>query len=322
MLRVALEKQIEKGGHEGIYVGTVENDAMFVENHPNDSRAGITEKCQALTGRMGTGGNNVPLVMNKEVAAFSAGAGAGFDIAYADELAPTLLAQRHDASAVICIHGNLVTRKNARLNGKGWTDKNSFTLTTVDKHAIAYEKERKPLLCVASPQANAEICEDKSPTLTAAAGMSGNNRPYIVGERDYSSFREGSFGAFVEDEIAGTLKASGGMLAGGSETLLADKEYVVRKLTPLECCRLQGFPDDWEKNIAVENPTDEDIKFWKDVFDLYGQIADMGSKSEKQIRKWLQKPYSETASYKMWGNGIAEPTARYIMQGIAECLSE
>lgn len=327
LLRIALEKQIEKGGKDGIYIGTVEDEAMFIENHPNDSRVGIADTCQTLTGRMGTGGNNVPLVMNKEVAAFSSNAGPKFDIAYAKELAPTLLAERYDASAVICIHGNLVSRKNPRLNGSGWTDKNSFTLTTVDRHAVAYEKdtektenEAEDLLCVASQQANAEMCKDKAPTLTAAAGMSGNNQPYIVKEKEINSFREGGFGEFVEDNIAGTLKASGGMLSGGSETLLTNKEYVVRKLTPLECCRLQGFSDEWEKNIAIENPTDEEMAFWKEVFDTFSETAGKKTKTEDQIRKWLKAPYSESASYKMWGNGIAEPTALYIMEGFAEAL--
>lgn len=320
MLKIALEKQIEKGGQEGVYIGTVEDEAVFIENHPNDSRVDISDMCQTLTGKMGTGGNNVPLVMNKEVAAFSAGAGPKFDICYGKEVAPTLLAERYDASAVICIHGNLVSRKNARLNGKGWTDKNSFTLTTVDRHAVAYEKEPESLLCMASQQANAEICKDKAPTLTAAAGTSGNNQPYIVKEKEYSAFREGSFGAFIEDSKAGTLKASGGMLSGGSETLLTDKEYVVRKLTPLECCRLQGFSDEWEKHIAVEEPTDEEIEFWKEVFDTCSRTMGKKPKTEAQIRKWLKAPYSESASYKMWGNGIAEPTALYIMEGIADCL--
>lgn len=40
-----------------------------------------------------------------------------------------------------------------------------------------------------------------------------------------------------------TLRAKGGCLSGGSENLIIDTR--VRKLTPLECERLQGLPDNW-----------------------------------------------------------------------------
>lgn len=38
---------------------------VMIENHPADSRVRIAEDniCQALTGRMGTGGGNIPLVL-------------------------------------------------------------------------------------------------------------------------------------------------------------------------------------------------------------------------------------------------------------------
>ena len=88
----------------------------------------------------------------------------------------------------------------------------------------------------------------------------------------------------------------------------------------MECCRLQGFSDEWEKHIAVEDPTDEEIEFWIEVFDTYSKTMGKKPKTEAQIRKWLKAPYSESASYKMWGNGIAEPTALYIMEGLADCL--
>lgn len=56
------------------------------------------------------------------------------------------------------------------------------------------------------------------------------------------------------------------------------RKYVLRRLTPLECCRQQGFPDDW--TAGVEG--------------------------------------SDAAQYKMWGNGMALPCVLYVMQGIAE----
>lgn len=54
--------------------------------------------------------------------------------------------------------------------------------------------------------------------------------------------------------------------------------YIIRRLTPLECCRLQGFPDWWEDGVAG----------------------------------------SDSARYKMWGNGMALPCVLYVMEGIAD----
>ena len=62
---------------------------------------------------------------------------------------------------------------------------------------------------------------------------------------------------------------------------LSSRKYCVRRLTPLECCRLQGFPDWWE----------------------YGAEG------------------SDSARYKMWGNGMALPCVLYVMEGIQEVLN-
>ena len=45
-------------------------------------------------------------------------------------------------------------------------------------------------------------------------------------------------------------------------------------------------------------------------------------KTDNQIRKWLKDPESDSAKYKMWGNGIALPCAMFVMEGIATILSE
>ena len=69
---------------------------------------------------------------------------------------------------------------------------------------------------------------------------------------------------------------------GGGQPLPEDRKYCVRRLTPLECCRLQGFPDWWEEGVEG----------------------------------------SDSARYKMWGNGMALPCVLYVMEGIQEVLSE
>ncbi len=61
-------------------------------------------------------------------------------------------------------------------------------------------------------------------------------------------------------------------------TVINDKEdesadYRVRRLTPTECARLQGFPDWWCSDLGTENPTDEEIAFWMDVFEDFRKAA-------------------------------------------------
>jgi len=98
--------------------------------------------------------------------------------------------------------------------------------------------------------------------------------------------------------------------------------YIVRRLTPLECCRLQGFPDWWESGLAIENPSEEDVAFWRDAFETHRKINNPNGKpkTDNQIIKWLKNPYSDSASYKMWGNGMALPNMMHVMKGISKQL--
>lgn len=103
-----------------------------------------------------------------------------------------------------------------------------------------------------------------------------------------------------------------------------DETIAVRRLTPLECCRLQGFPDWWCDNLANPDPSQEDLAFWDEVFKTHSQIMGKSGKgrSEKQIRKWLANPYTDEAQYKMWGNGVALPCVYFVMSGIAEAANK
>jgi DNA (cytosine-5)-methyltransferase 1 len=95
--------------------------------------------------------------------------------------------------------------------------------------------------------------------------------------------------------------------------------YAVRRLTPVEAARLQGFPDWWCSGIDIPEPSEEDITFWSGVFEAHRKIAGTGSKakSRTQIVKWLKNPYSESAQLRLWGNGLSLPIASFIMSGIA-----
>lgn len=124
-------------------------------------------------------------------------------------------------------------------------------------------------------------------------------------------------GHFYEDGKTGTLRAKPG---DNQQTIIS--EYIVRRLTPTECGRLQGFPDGWADNLAIENPTEDDILYWQMVFKEHPKALgiDKKEKTDNQIRKWLQNPESDSAKYKMWGNGIALPCAMMVMEKISEVI--
>lgn len=125
----------------------------------------------------------------------------------------------------------------------------------------------------------------------------------------------------------GTLSASGYDKNGTQEVsndMYVANEYIVRRLTPLECSRLQGFPDWWCDGLINENPTEEDMEFWREVFETHRRLVTNSSKpkTDKQIKKWLAEEPTDSAKYKMWGNGIALPCFLYVMQGIKAELNK
>lgn len=75
-----------------------------------------------------------------------------------------------------------------------------------------------------------------------------------------------------------TMSAYG--MGGNNTPLVMTETSVVRRLTPLECCRLQGFPDWWCEDI----------------------------------------PHRDRGEYRMWGNGVALPCVLYVMEGVRDAL--
>ena len=98
--------------------------------------------------------------------------------------------------------------------------------------------------------------------------------------------------------------------------------YIVRRLTPTECARLQGFPDDWGHPDHKEDFTDEEYRFWLNVRNTHAAINGKPQKdyTKAQMLTWYSKLHTDSSEYKMWGNGISLPTALYVMQGISEAL--
>lgn len=97
---------------------------------------------------------------------------------------------------------------------------------------------------------------------------------------------------------------------------------IVRRLTPTECARLQGFPDTWGHIEPKSDFTEEEYRFWLEVRNTHAEINGKAVKdyTKKQMLTWYNKLHNDGAEYKMWGNGIALPCALFVMEGIAEAL--
>ena len=154
-----------------------------------------------------------------------------------------------------------------------------------------------------------QIEEEVEPTLVAS-GASGVAHPRF-------SSSKASFFTEANEECANTLVATDykdpPIVNDGDEI-----DYIVRRLTPTECARLQGFPDWWCDDLGIPDPTDEDIVKWREVFETHAKAIGKITKpkSDAQIRKWLQNPQSDSAEYKMWGNGVALPNVFFVLAGI------
>lgn len=193
---------------------------------------------------------------------------------------------------------------------------------------------------------------DTAPTILSTYGRGGNNQPFIVHSKSYDvrltsegtknarsnvyetetsrtldtngnfpnsnqggvaviySTSKSSYHTKAEKELANTLVAT-----DYKDPPLINDKYVVRRLTPTECARLQGFPDWWCSNLETENPTAEEVEYWRNIFTEFSKAEgkNQKEKTDKQIIKWLSNPYSDSAEYKLWGNGVALPCVYFVL---------
>ena len=140
---------------------------------------------------------------------------------------------------------------------------------------------------------------------------------HVVAYPTYCTSKNSHF-TRAEKELANTLVATDYKDPPVINDAQREPEYIVRRLTPTECARLQGFPDWWCGGLGTEEPKGEDLAFWREVFETHRRIAGTSTKpkTDKQIIKWLKNPHSDSAEYKMWGNGVALPNVYFVLSGI------
>lgn len=220
---------------------------------------------------------------------------------------------------VYALQGNGIDRAGtAGCNGKGWRENICYTLNTVDRPAVAYSADCRNMqlneeisgtlqakenggysLNYQNPKRGEYVESEVGSTLLAHLAVEprdivvydargngdGQIVPTLTGEHesrvtDYTALAvgNGQLNQILMSDTAGTLNCMHDQQAVLLKRLW---RYIIRRLTPLECCRLQGFPDWWEAGMSG----------------------------------------SDSARYKMWGNGMALPCVLYVMEGIADGVS-
>ena len=213
--------------------------------------------------------------------------------------------------AVVSVQGSMIGRKDENgPQGDGINEDVSFTLNTIDRHAVAYGIDRAAFNQGKNVQYGFAVEEETQPTMVAKG-------PGAVAAPTFSSSKA-SFFTSAEEELANTLVATDWKDPPVVNDMDADLEYIVRRLTPTECARLQGFPDWWCDGLGTKVPSEEELQTWMDIFETWRLIEGKSSKpkTKKQVFKWLQNPHSDSAEYKMWGNGVALPNVCFVLSGI------
>lgn len=206
-------------------------------------------------------------------------------------------------------------------------DGGTFTLSTLNDQTV----------CVAasfmgSQGAKAGGIGINRPALVYDARGNGNGTtvPTLTGDHqnrvtDYTSvcvMAHGQSNAEITQDMSPTLNCNHEQSIVAKSSDKPPRRYIVRRLTPLECCRLQGFPDGWADIDRKDDFTDEELDFWRSVRNTHATINGKQTKeyTKPQMLKWYNGLQSDSSVYKMWGNGIALPCAQYVMEGIALAL--
>ena len=297
--------------------GTV--PAAVYENHSQDTRyIGPLETAPTVNATYGMGGNNQPFVVEtpKTLKIRSGCEGGGKGALIQDNKSATLGCNNDQTLFVPKVYGICSKDSNAM---KSENPKSGF-----------YEAETSR--CLDANGGN-PTCNQGGMAVVALQGS-------MIGRAD----KNGPQGSGVNEDVSfpldvvdrhavaycmttGTYTQT---LEEQSPTLMArdykdppvvnetEPEYIVRRLTPTECARLQGFPDWWCAGLGTDEPTEDEIEFWTEVFEIHRSVMGTSSKpkSRNQIVKWLKNPHSDSAEYKMWGNGVALPNVYFVLSGI------
>ncbi|MCM1059431.1 MAG: DNA cytosine methyltransferase [Eubacterium sp.] len=139
---------------------------------------------------------------------------------------------------------------------------------------------------------------------------------------DRAAFNQGENALYEprisDDGINSTLVAKGpGAVA---YKLYLTLKWIVRRLTPRECERLQGYPDDWTVLPKISAMSDKDYEFYKAIFLLDKAVRGVAvtkEPKESSLIRWYNGLDNDGARYRMLGNSLAIPCALRVIGYIA-----
>ena len=270
------------------YPGKINNQdiskLICYENHPQDSRIRPVNVAQAITARMGTGGGNLPIVKESETIGFIKNDAGGELQRYWNELFPTI---RASITPAIVKHEVLSTESHNQ-NKDDLSAVECFNVSFCDKNGVRkdrpngglYVTEAKASKTVTSSGPNTEtvviaIDGDKikpgERSGGSGMGVSDNGVMYTqtAGDVHAVAYEEpmgiDQYNGAVTGEASSTLGVNCGMSTGRNGIIEQQEETTpqintqatVRRLLPVECERLMGFPDNHTR-IAWKGKSEED----------------------------------------------------------------
>jgi DNA (cytosine-5)-methyltransferase 1 len=251
-------------------------EPIFYENHGTDSRVKEIDVCTTVTARWGTGGNNVPFVQEAYRKSRRAQSVNDHETWVNDGIANTIntfdVGDVRTTHAVVALAENTIGRQPQNGgNGNGFTeDGPMYTLNATGVHGVSYGFE--PGIAKREGEPN-RFVEELTPTLRANMGDNQTSVAHTFKIRGGGG--DGGKGYLGSDEKTFTISTT------QDQQLFTN--MAVRRLTPIECERLQGFPDDYT-NIP-----------------------------------WRKKEESpDGPRYKAMGNSMAVPVMKWIGQRIKE----
>lgn len=251
--------------------------AWAIENHPVDSRVKFCENgiVQTLSERMGTGGGNIPLVMNEKKetppnpAAFMGGQGSDAgSIAYSETVTPTLRGQAG---------GNSVPMV---MTAFGIGSHGSSAMLSPNPHSGFYEAGTSRTLDLNCARPD---CHQGGVAVVS----------YGIDRAAFNQGKGAQYKPQFTEESAATLTSRG--------PSAVCSRYIVRRLTPTECARLQGFPDWWCSGLGTEHPTEEEIAFWRGNRLLVGSVGNASSRNGRALQSKKPEPDSQMAPAPSYG---------------------
>ena len=202
---------------------------------------------------------------------------------------------------LVCLQGSMIGREEKNdPRGSGIDEDVSPMLNIADRHA-ACVPDTEAILLAGKPR-HTHVSADVAMTLNAADWKD----PPAV----YLMSKSYHFAHATPDQ-ADALVATDYKCPP-----VVNADWRVRMITPLECARLQGFPDWWTDRLTDSEPSDAEVRKWQGIFDEYCDINSKKRKTASQVRKWLMTEPTDAAKYKMWGNGVALPCVVFVLAGI------